>query len=56
MKLVLEGDLIPITNLFNEQGEEVTDIDQAFTFVAGPLPDGQWLSDRLDQYIIYEAQ
>lgn len=42
--LLLDGEAIPVTNLFDEDGDEVTEWEEAFTFVAGPLPDGTWLS------------
>lgn len=38
--LLLDGEAIPVTNLF----DDVDAWEDAFTFVAGPLPDGTWLS------------
>jgi hypothetical protein len=51
VKLLLDGDIIPVTHLFDEAGEAVGTWKEAATFVAGPLPDGRWLSDRCDDYV-----
>jgi hypothetical protein len=38
------ADEIPVTHLFDDEREETPDLKHAVTFVAGPLPTGQWLS------------
>lgn len=45
---------IPITNLFDSTGEEVDSWEEAAMFVAGPLPDGKWLSAPVAEYRITE--
>jgi hypothetical protein len=42
--LILDGETVPVTNLFDADGEPVEAWDDAFTFVAGPRADGSWLS------------
>lgn len=41
---------IPVTNLFDYANEEVDDWDEAYVFVAGPLPDGTWMAARTEDY------
>lgn len=48
--LVLDGALVPVTNLFDDCGEDVERWEDASRFVAGPLPDGTWLSDVTRDY------
>ena len=46
-----EPDPVPITNLFDEDGEEVGRWDEAERFVAGPLSSGEWMAARCEDYI-----
>jgi hypothetical protein len=48
--LHIDGNLIPVTNLFDEFGDEVIAWEDADRFVAGPLPDGNWLMDFTSKY------
>lgn len=48
--LLLDGEAIPVTNLFDIGGHDVETWDEAYTFVAGPLPDGKWLADETAAY------
>jgi hypothetical protein len=43
-KLILNNEIIPITNLFDYKNNEVYDWDEALKFVAGPMKDGNWLA------------
>lgn len=40
------GTTLPVANMFDVDGVETGDPSQAFTLVAGPLPDGKWLASR----------
>lgn len=48
--LVIDGALVPVTNLFDDCGDEVETWEAADRFVAGPLPDGMWLSALVADY------
>lgn len=39
-----DGQSLPVTHLFDADGEECDDIEQAVTCVAGPDRDGFWLT------------
>jgi hypothetical protein len=41
---------VEITNLFDEDGEEVADWGDAFAFVAGPLASGGWMTALCADY------
>ena len=49
-KLVImaSGEEVPITNMFDRHGEEVTDVRRAATVVAGPCEDG-WIATVLTE-------
>ena len=47
-----ETHLIPVTNLFDKEGNEVLDLDRAESWVA-QLPDGQWAAASVAEYQIY---
>ena len=38
-----DGQSLPITNLFDSNGEECEDVDEAVTAVAGPDKNGLWI-------------
>lgn len=40
--LPTEPNPVPVTNLFDDEGDGVDTWEEAATFVAGPLHDGQW--------------
>lgn len=48
--LLLDGHAIPVTHMFDISGDDVDQWDEAYTFVAGPLPDGKWLSAPVADY------
>lgn len=50
MFLLLDGELIPVTNLLDVNGDETDDPELADRFVAGPLPNGQWMSGTFDEF------
>lgn len=50
--LVIDGALVPITNLFDRYGDPVDLWEDAHSFVAGPLPNGQWLGDVTRDYSV----
>lgn len=39
----LEGVRLPVTNLFDHNGEETHDISACHHYVAGPTPFGEWI-------------
>ena len=41
---------VPVTDLFDDVGDEVETWAEAAVFVAGPLANGQWISDTTDAY------
>lgn len=49
-----QGDALSVTHLFDAEGEDVTDPERAYSFVAGPLPDG-WLGGKVQDYPIHRA-
>lgn len=42
--LIINGELVPITKLYDILGDEIYDWDKAYTFVAGPFADGTYLA------------
>lgn len=48
--LLLDGEAIPVTNLFDIDGDDVATWEEAYTFVAGPLPDGKWMAAPTSEY------
>ena len=48
--LLIDGEAVPVTHLFDADGDEVATWAEAVKFVAGPLPNGQWLADRCEDY------
>jgi len=46
--LLSDGSSAPITNLFDADGEETVDADEAVAFVAGA--GAQWFAGRIDSY------
>lgn len=48
--LLYEGDAIPVTHLFGIGGEDVETWGDAYTFVAGPLPNGNWLGAQCAEF------
>ncbi len=49
------GERVPVTNKFDEHGEDTSDWLNAVSFVAGPRADGMWVGaqimpDDLDEY------
>jgi hypothetical protein len=48
--LLLDGEAIPVTNLFDDDGDPVETWEEATMFVAGPLPNGQWMSAPVAEY------
>ena len=44
MVITEDGQTLPITNMFDADGDECDDVDDAVTCVAGPDKDGLWLS------------
>lgn len=48
--LLIDDESVPITNMYDEDGDEVTEWEEAFTFVAGPFADGHWLSADVADY------
>lgn len=54
--LVLDGVLVPVTNLFDAAGDECDCWEDAERFVAGPLPNGQWLADWTEKYVAQRSQ
>ncbi len=55
MTLIENGEVIPITHLFDQDGEPVGTWEEAYTFVAGPTPDGKWLSARCEDFSVHRA-
>lgn len=49
-----EGYRLPITNMFDVDGEETNDPDAACTLVAR-LPNGKWLASQCDPHDIVEV-
>ena len=41
---------IRVTNLFDYDNDPVEDWSDAYVFVAGPLADGSWMADRVEDY------
>ena len=39
-----DGQELPVTNMFDGDGDETDDVDAAVTCVAGPDKDGLWLT------------
>lgn len=52
-KLVItdDGEQLPITNMFDELGDDCFDDDEAVGVVAGPDKQGFWWSITLEDYI-----
>lgn len=49
--VILDGDeIIPITNMIDCDGEETNDHEECVSFVAGPTPDGGWITDLASSY------
>jgi hypothetical protein len=48
--LLLDGEAIPVTHLYDDVGDPVDAWEDATMFVAGPLPSGQWLSAPVAEY------
>ncbi len=44
MVITEDGQTLPITNMFDADGDECDDVDDAVTCVAGSDKDGLWLS------------
>jgi hypothetical protein len=44
------GEVIPITNMFDCTGDETDEPEEATAFVAGPTPDDKWIVDHVDAY------
>lgn len=44
-----EGGRLPVTNLFDVDGEEVSDIDKATSTVCR-MPDGRWLASKCEPH------
>ena len=44
-EFVYRGEVLPVTNMFDVNGDETSDPDDAATIVA-PMPDGNWLAAR----------
>ncbi len=47
--LLADGTCVPITNIFDEDGDETDDINEAVAFVAGRGLD--WWSDDVNHYL-----
>lgn len=47
-----DGNIYPVTNLFDENGLETTDLSRAETFVA-KLDEDNWLSEHTDGITIH---
>jgi hypothetical protein len=45
-EFVYRGEVLPVTNMFDEHGDETHDPDDACTIVARQ-PDGQWLAAKV---------
>jgi hypothetical protein len=50
-----DGQDIPITNMIDEDREETTDTDEAFSLVAGPCAAGMWYAFFRDQFVAADA-
>jgi len=46
---------VQITHMFDDDGLETSDWDEAYSFVAGPLADGRWLSAPVSEYRVFDA-
>jgi hypothetical protein len=51
-KIVLDDVTVSVTNLFDEFGNAVHRWEDAARFVAGPLPDGTWMSDVTRDFVV----
>lgn len=38
------GDIVPITNLFDEAGDDTDDFARCVRVVAGPMQNGRWIA------------
>ena len=47
--LLTTGEVIPITELFDDEGDETDDPDEAVAFVAGRP--GLWINALVDDYV-----
>jgi len=48
--MLTDGQIIPITNLLDEDGDETGDLNEARAFVAGPDSSGKWHTDSIESY------
>lgn len=48
--LLIDDQSVPVTNMYDEDGDEVASWEEAVTFVAGPFADGTWLNAEVANY------
>jgi hypothetical protein len=44
------GETCPITRLFDHDGDETDDPEEAVSFICGPTPGGKWITDLVADY------
>ena len=50
MALTEDQQIIPITKILDQFGDETDDLDEAVAFVCGPTAEGHWFSDDIETY------
>jgi hypothetical protein len=45
-----DGTAVPVTNMFDSDGQDTDDFTESASFVAGPGPGGQWWTERTSDY------
>lgn len=55
LAMLTDGQIIPITNMLDCDGDDTDEPSEARAFVAGPDANGKWHEDSLDTYGFAES-
>lgn len=50
MALLNDGSTVPITKLFDDDGDDTDDLESAVSFTAGPASNGKWYSGAVADF------
>jgi hypothetical protein len=50
LALTTTGEVVPITNMFDMDGDDTNDPAEAVAITAGPTASGEWLSDAVTNF------
>lgn len=48
--VLADGEVLPLTNMLDGDGEETDDPELCTTFVCGPCQHGNWIADAVSNY------